>query len=149
MIDHGALTERLLAHLSLTVDHVGDGVAPYDGGWLDGQPNSGAFVPYVVLVSQGAYPKVTTFCNGYDWDVSWSLRSFGGSRKQCDWIALQARESIDAFAQHVFGANPYAVKNVTWGSLGAVQRIDTVDPPYWQSFDSFSLYCSGAVGRAK
>ena len=147
MIDHGALTRLLLDHLGGIVQHVGDGVAPYEGGWMEGQPNSGVFVPYVVLVSQGAMPKVVTMCNSYDWDVSWSLRSFGGSRRQCDWIATQVREAMEGIAKEVFGADPYEVRNLMWGSLGAVQRIDTVDPPFWQVFDSFSLYCSRAVGK--
>jgi len=44
VIDHGALTDIILATMS-EVELVGDGTAPADGGGLQGQPNVAAFGP--------------------------------------------------------------------------------------------------------
>lgn len=145
MINHGLLTDALISKVSSSSGQlVGDGVAPDGGGWASGQPNQGIFVPYIVVVSQGARVVIEDFTNKVDWHVTWNTRCFGGSRKQVDWIAQKARESIDEMNKTIFGyeALPYKVINVDWENLGAVTRIDTVNPPYWQVFDTFSLICS-------
>ena len=148
MINHGALTDALITRVTTgSAQLVGDGIAPEGGGWATGQPNKGIFVPYIVVVSQGARVSTENFTGFMDWRVTWSTRNFGGSRKQVDWVAQKSRESIDSINKTLFGesGDQYKIINVEWDSLGAVQRIDTVNPPFWQTFDSFALICSRVV----
>ena len=145
MIDLGALTELLIAELGAVEGLlVGDGIAPMDGGWLQGQPNQSVFRPYVVLSSQGASPRENTPWTGTDpaWAVTWSLKHFAGSRKQLDWAALQARAAVHGITKTTFGVDVYKVHALEWSSLGSINRIDSVDPPFWQAFDTFTLVCS-------
>ena len=151
MFDHGALTDVVLAHLTAAVSThvtssalplVGDGIAPTDGGWINGQPGDGVFRPYVVVVSGGAAPRnldVSQFDPG--WAVSLSLRSFGGSRKQCDWMATLARTCISTIYHTDFGQG-WQIIGVEWGSLGPVSRIDATAPAFWQVFDNLTLVTS-------
>lgn len=148
MIDHGALTDLVISQIStVTGELVGDGIAPAGGGWLQGQPNQNVFVPYTVVVSAGATVEIDGLDGRLDFIVNWSLRHFGGSRKQCDWIAQKSRDAIDnepsALITQTFGVDtPYKIIDVRWQNLGAVTRIDTVNPAFWQSYDSFGIVCA-------
>jgi hypothetical protein len=149
MIDHGVLTDHVLAALQASFDElttppplVGDGEAPIDGGWVEGQPGSGAFRPYTVLVSAGAAPRGPDLGSPEPpWAVGFSLRSFAGSRKQCDWIATKARLAVRGLLRDEFDA-PWKVSGVEWQSLGPVVRVDATSPKTWQVFDSTVLVCS-------
>jgi hypothetical protein len=150
MMDHGALTDLLLAHLvaelgsTSTDPGVGDGEKPPECGWLDGQPGFDAFRPYVVLVSAGAVPRAL----GIDgplptWAVNWSLRSFGGSRAQCDQMATAARQAVAGFTHTKFGDVPrWVVAGTEWPALGPVTRVDATKPAFWQVFDTVTLLCT-------
>lgn len=144
MIDHGALTDRMIETLAqATEERVGDGVAPADGGWLAGQPNVGVFVPYLVLVDGGMIPRNDVMCDNPDWLATWSVRYFGGSRSQCDWIASKGRNALPSLDRMTFGGlDVYQVQSRDLVSIGAVTRVDQVDPPYWQCFDTVQLLCS-------
>jgi hypothetical protein len=147
VIDHGALTDAILTQMATSGELVGDGVAPVDGGWLQGQPNQSVFVPYTVLVSTGANVMINDLDGNLDWTVNFNLRHFGGSRKQCDWIATKIRNVIDAgpnnLLHSVFGTTvPYKVTSIQWQALGAVNRVDTVNPAFWQTFDTVGFVCS-------
>ena len=146
MLDHGALTDLVLEHLTMQQEVVliGDGVAPLDGGWQKGQPNQNVFRPYAVLVSGGAGVRENAVFTGIDptWAVTWSLRSFGGSRKQVDWTAHIVRQAIEGLMKKTFGSPTYKIHAVEWQSLGSVSRLDSTDPPFWQAFDSFATVCS-------
>ena len=147
MIDTGALTDVFLDSMSLALDTagfsatlVGDGTAPAEGGWVAGQPGSGLFRPYVVLVSGGAAPRWQTPASYTPcWAVAFSLRSYGGSRPQCDLMATAARGCADAMGKTEFAS--WKVVNVEWGSLGATTRVDAASPPFWQAFDMVTLVC--------
>lgn len=142
MIDTGAMTELYLDHLRTeTENYVGDGVAPAEGGWLKGQPNQSVFVPYIVAVNEGSSVFSQDFRNVTEWRVSWSMRYFGGTRKQLDWMALKGREAIQSFLKTEFGTDVYRVSGIEWRGLGSVNRVDAVNPPYWQAFDSFAFIC--------
>ena len=129
MLDHGALTDYVLAALTAGIAAnvtgsalplVGDGVAPADGGWIHGQPGDGVFRPYVALVSGGASP-INEHLDSFnpDWSVTFSLRSFGGSRKQCDWMATLMRGLIAGLAHHTVGS--WSIIGIRWGSWGPVR----------------------------
>ena len=144
MIDTGALTDALLAHLDAETSMlIGDGLAPLEGGWLKGQPNQAAFRPYAVLICNGASPRDVVMTSSLpEWDVTWSLRCFGGSRKQVDWAAFEARKAVFGFVSSTFGNPSYKVYGLDWKQLGSVTRIDSVDPAFWQIFDTFTFACS-------
>lgn len=149
MLDTGALTDDLLAHLQTalgtgTTDPlVGDGVAPADVGWANGQPGSGVFRPYVVLVDSGAVPRALSLQSPIPvWATNWSLRSFGGSRSQVSWMATKARRAVAGFVQHQFGSDPvWKVIGQEWSALGGATRVDATEPKGWQIFDTVSLLC--------
>jgi hypothetical protein len=142
-VDHGALTDLLLAAIE---DYfgvtplsplVGDGEAPAGGGWLEGQAGVGVFRPYTVVVSAGAVPLAPDMSShGVCWKVGFSLRSFGGSRRQCDRQAFMARGGVEAVHQLSFGSDPWRVFGFEWTALGPVSRIDSTSPAFWQAFDS-------------
>lgn len=147
MIDHGALTDAIIAQLTATGELIGDGVAPADGGWLKGQPNQSVFAPYTVLVSTGANVMINDLDGNLDWTVNFNLRHFGGSRKQVDWIANKTRIAVDAGPNNLlhstFGTvEVFKITAIQWQNLGSVTRVDTVNPPYWQCFDSVGFVCS-------
>jgi hypothetical protein len=150
VLDVGLLTDSLLSHVtariaSLVVSTprplVGDGVAPAGGGWLEGQPGQGVFRPYAVVASAGVSPVYQNLSSfDPDWNASFSLRSFGGSRKQCDWMANLSRLAIAGFVPKSVGS--FSVIGLQWGGLGPTSRVDATEPPFWQVFDSFSLVLS-------
>lgn len=143
MIDHGALTDALLLQLrTASGELLGDGMAPPEGGWLEGQPNVDVFRPYGVLVDGGLNPvqsPALVKTSRPDWTSSWSFRYFGGSRKQVDWIASQFRTEIEGLRGLVFGTDPHKILTVEPLMMGAVNRNDQVDPPYWQAFDNLTM----------
>jgi hypothetical protein len=143
VIDVGQLTKQVVMALGESSGQLfGDGIAPEGGGWLSGQPNVSAFVPYGVLLFQGATlsdPALRYNEQIRSWSTNWRVSSFGGSREQCDWMATLAREGLDDCLGQQFGA--YTVTMATWGSLGAMTRNDGIDPPMWSVTDTFSLRC--------
>jgi len=154
MIDHGALTDLVLETLAAAVaanpdvttgkePPIGDGVAPAGGGWVEGQPGNGVFVPYGVLASGGGAPRALDL-GGHvpGFAIGFSLRAHGGSRSQCDWMATVLRSSIEGLSHQTFGADPWKIINIEWPTLGPVSRVDAVAPPFWQVFDTFNLICS-------
>jgi hypothetical protein len=148
VIDIGAMTEMvipLLASDGVTADlMVGDGVAPNDAGWTTGTPNTGGFVPYTVLGFDGATPVNPDLAKADpEWSTRWSMRHYGATRPQADWVALAARRRILGVLQLPFGVeDPFRTIGITWNSLGPMQRNDTTDPPYWSASDSLILVVS-------
>lgn len=150
MIDHGSLTDLLLTHLG-AVELIGDGAAPGEGGWLSGQPNVDAFRPYAVLVDGGMQPIMSPNLiktSRPDWTASWSLRYFGGSRKQCEWIAGIFRPAIEGLRGQSFGSDPHKIRSLEPFMFGAVSRNDQVDPPYWQAFDNLTMQVTPENAKA-
>lgn len=150
MIDHGAFTDALLDALG-DVELIGDGIAPSGGGWLMGQPNVVSFRPYGVLVDGGMTPIQSpqlVKTDRPDWSASWSIRYFGGSRKQCEWIAGQFRPSIPELRGMEFGTDVHRIINVSPLMMGAVMRNDQVDPPYWQVFDNLTIHVTPRNAKA-
>ena len=149
MLDTGALTNLVIEQITLgSAQLVGDGIAPTDGGWLRGQPNVDAFVPFTVVAFTGASVKVPgemTLVKAQEfWLASFQLRYHGGSRPQTDWIAMEAREAVEILQNRQFGAVPYKVAFIEWRQLGGVVRNDVTDPPAWTATDNFTLQVSKA-----
>lgn len=143
MIDIGKLADQLISSMGQSSGQaIGDGIRPDNVGWLDGQPNTGVFIPYGVLMFQGATPRDVTLRFSEQiraWTTNWRLSYYGGARQQCDWVATRIRDTLDNAIGQEFGI--YKVTGVSWRSLGAMERHDEIDPPLWSMTDSFTLSC--------
>lgn len=154
MINIGALTDLVLVYLrDQTEQLVGDGLAPDGGGWLNGQPNSGIFVPYITLNGQGAVQKfssVDTLESAIlSWEVLYHLHGHGGSRSQADWIAHRGRTACPGMTGLSFGdddgsgdLNSYRIIATDLKSVSPTARNMSVDPPFWTVVDTFSFIVS-------
>jgi hypothetical protein len=148
MMDHSALTNLVVQHVNAEIATrvtsalkplVSVGLAPVDGGWLNGQPGDGVFRPYMVLVAGGAAPRYLDLSSfDPEWAVSFSLRSFGGSYIQCEWMATMIRNSVATIVHKSFGTN-WEIIGLEWESLGPVSRLDVTTPAIWQIFDNLTL----------
>src|SRR5512139_649642 len=140
MIDTGAMTQKVLDALGNASLLVGDGVAPDTGGWITGSPNVDGFLAYTTVGFDGGTPAMPDVTTSTDWELTFSLRHFGGSRAQCDFQAKAARTAVTAVRHAVVG--DYTIIGVRWASLGPMSRNDQVDPPYWSAYDYVVLMCS-------
>lgn len=145
MIDIGAATKMILTQLRSTGLLVGDGIAPKEGGWVEGAPNIDAFLAYSVVGFAGAspaYPDVGLL-RSQDWATTWTIRHHGGSRDQLDFQATAARTLCLDLHRKSFGvAHSFTVIELVWRSLGENIRNDQIDPPFWSSTDVIMLGCS-------
>lgn len=143
IIDIGKLADQLITSMSQASGQaIGDGIRPDNVGWLDGQPNTGIFIPYGVMSFQGAQPRDTTLRFAEQvraWMTTWRLSYYGASRQQCDWVATQIRNELDNAIGQEFGL--YKVTGVSWRGLGPMERMDEIDPPLWATTDTFTLSC--------
>lgn len=140
------LTDILLARLGTAGQPVGDAVSPPGGGWI-GQPNADGsnFTPYVVLtpgpasVSSGPIGDTQA-----DWQLAYSMTSFGVSREQVEWMADTARAVAVTLAREtvMLNGDGYAVQQAREQVIGPVQRVDATEPAYYGQTDSISLWIS-------
>lgn len=142
MINVGALTDALVAHLSAQGLLVGDGQAPKESGWTQGSPNMDRFVPCTVIGSESAIPSLDGLDELPEWEVAFTLRHYGGARKQCDFQAHAGRVAFQGVSGLSFGSPVHRVIRIRWASLGGIVRMDQTTPPFWQAFDQVSLICS-------
>jgi hypothetical protein len=145
MLDTGATTQLVIDTIGTISDlFVGDGIAPAEGGWSLGQPNTGEFVPYAVVAFMGARPRtpeLTMVKQEAAWLASFQLRYHGGSRAQVDWTGNACRRAVDSLLKATVITDVfYEIAWVEWQSLGGVMRNDSVDPPIWNATDSLTLH---------
>jgi allophanate hydrolase subunit 2 len=131
--------EHLLAAGAAGALLVGDNVAPAEGGWVNGQPQSGLFRPYSVLML-GQSSAESGLREKVDWTTQFSVRHFGGSRPQASKQSNRMRVAL----QVPWVQGPWRSMRLHWAVLGSMQRVDSVDPPYWQIYDALEV----RVGKA-
>jgi hypothetical protein len=139
MIERRLLTKKFIEKLETGGAKIGNNRAPQDSGWI-GQPNKTGtnFVPYSVVAAMSASSSSGPITNlQADWELLYSVSSFGVSPEQCEWMADASRIKADLLRRETLslGDARYRVALVTVSSIGAVQRIDAVDPPYWGESD--------------
>lgn len=136
-IERRLVTAQVLAWLGDTGKPVGDAEAPAGGGW-QGEVNKSNFVPYVVLsVLQGSPNNAGPFDDaGSDVDFQYALTVYGLSREQCEWMADEARRSLQdrpkttvAMSTHNQRINYIDVQ--TYGNVNRLQQ----EPPYYACTD--------------
>jgi hypothetical protein len=120
---------------------VGDNVAPAEGGWVNGQPQSGIFKPYSVLMLMQS-GSTDGFCGPSEWVTQFSVRHFGASRKQLSWVSNQIHQVLDG--QTRWKGSGWQEIHRHWTAFGSVVRVDSVDPPYWQAYDALEVRVAAA-----
>lgn len=144
-LDRNMLLRFLMSYIK---DHgvlVGDHVAPKEGGWVQGQPGTSAFVPYTVVFTGPVTITQSTFMpGGYDARMTITTRSFGATREQADSISYLVREAL---AEKKPDAGGFRT-NLLWPTnIGAADRLDDVDPKMWRVVDTFSAECTPYLGK--
>lgn len=148
----GELTDQLLVLLAAQLEPdilVGDHQAPAAGGWSGAEPGQGKFIPYVVLTTNpGARNQAGNFgrdispVEGWDWKLTYKLASYGGARNQADYVADAVRACWDGQSEQklTLGEAP-RWKAFMWNtvSMGALTRLDAVQPPSWEIIDEMSM----------
>lgn len=150
MIEAGALTDGLLARLADDAGAlwgVGDAEAPPDRGWTDLQAGKGTFSPYIVVTAGQGQPLAQqgamSTLDETEWELAYQVQHFGGSREQVDWVGKGVRNTLAHLVGLVFGdVAPYKVRSVRMPILGAMARIDSVDPAFWTMADTIVLLCT-------
>jgi hypothetical protein len=140
------LTDLVLSQLASTGKPVGDAVSPSTGGW-QGQPNADGsnFVPYVVCIPGPASMSSGPFGDTQaDWQLDYSLISFGVSREQVEWMADSARLAAVTLPRStvMLGSDGYAVQQARERIIGPVQRVDATEPAFYSQTDAVTLWIS-------
>lgn len=137
----GKITDWLVEELSQFA-LVGDGEAPYEGGWTEAEDE---FVGYAVLVEAPAQINHRGSVGDPEgsWAIGYTLRCVGGSRRHVAAIADSTREAIAGLYHHrLLAPDTWGVEKVQINSLGGAVRIDQTDPKQWETSDSLALWLS-------
>ena len=140
------MTKAMLDQLGTSGQPVGDAISPPGGGWA-GQPNSDGsnFVPYVVLTPGPASVSTGPFGDTQaDWQLGYTITSFGVSREQCEWMADTARFAALTLARTtvMLNGDGYAVQQVREQVLGPIQRVDATEPAFFGQTDTLQVWIS-------
>lgn len=150
VIDRAALSKQLHAFLGTTVPGVlvGRGVAPPGGGWPNGAPNTGAFVPYAVLKTGTAItpaPGEPERLSGRraSWLCRYQITSHSTKESRVEDTAQLMRNAVITFAGPLtLDTVVWVVQSVLVPQLGATERDDSTDPAGWRVTDDVSLHLS-------
>lgn len=150
MIARRELSQLVVAALRTTGKPVGYANAPQDGGWRGGQPNADGsnFVSYCVI-----YPVASTFSMGplddpqADRRLPYTVGSFGVIPEQAEWMADVARAQLAALRKTsvTLGTETYKIQKVDLELLGALNRYDATDPPFWGQTDQINLWLAKEI----
>jgi hypothetical protein len=124
------MTDWLLEFLTVAEVPVGDHLAPISGGWSSGQPNTGVFAPYIVLVSGSARtvqgrlrPEM------WDWKMSYTVRCHGVTRNIADQLATRVINSLSGLPRDEIGM--YRMDLVSIDSIDGVAVDKSTTPPFF------------------
>ena len=150
MISLGEVTTFVVAkmaeHLGPLDVLVGDGVAPLDGGWGEGTPNtSGGFVPYVVIKANSAASNQTDvpLCSTVPvrLSIQYVMTAHHISRAAADALAETARrflKALDGPPHHVqLGDISFRTNQVWIDSVSGAYRDDSTHPKFWSAATNF------------
>lgn len=147
MLGRKALTDLLIATLAdVTELAVGDAHSPEPGtfGW-SGTPGSvgSTFTPYNILTPLTASRPDGPLSDSHaDWQMPYTISSFGTSRSQCEWLADIARGALIALRYEEFDGvdGDYTIQQVRVDSIGGIQRSDSVEPPTFGQSDMITVW---------
>ena len=141
ILDRGAFTDLVLSWLRAGTLLVGDNIAPYEGGWLKGQPGDGGFVEYCVLSAGRVSAHPSRLCPGSrDYTLTYTLSSFTESRRSLDLLAHRGRLELVGKSKTIHVG--YKITDVKVSSYGRIVRDDVTSPPLWSESDEIVLECT-------
>jgi hypothetical protein len=153
----GVLTDLFLEYLEEATPadiKVGDAIKPDGVGWEPGQPQEGAFVPYVTVATAPALParaEPDSIAGAHNaWVMSYLLTSCGGVRTQADYVGDEVRAAAVAFIDRSpldLGDETWSIESVRFDRLGSVDRNDATDPPMWQIGDQVNIRITRGLKR--
>lgn len=146
----GEATTWLRGYLGTALDPVlvGDGVAPEDGGWAEGTPNSASgFAEYVVLKGERTsnMQARTALCRTFSdsFHMAYRLSSFHTSRSAADDLladAVEVMRTLGDAGTVAVGPQMEVYGHQLWlDSVGGAVRDDSTYPKLWSSQASFRL----------
>jgi hypothetical protein len=147
-INRPVLTERLFAFLKTGVGptiKLGRGVAPPAGGWPEGNPRNGPWVPYSVLKAGPATTPAPGFPEQMarrrvSWQVTYQLTAHHTSESAVDEVAQAQRDVVVGWTGVVnLGDVAWNIEALEVPRLGATERDDSTDPAHWRVTDDVSL----------
>lgn len=143
MLDRNELTDEFLAWYASAGLLVGDAIAPYEGGWTEGQQGVGSFVPYAVLGTGSATTGQRTLCaDSYEYSVNYSMGIYGESRRKTDQFSHEIHLQLLGRTGHRFFG--YKIVELKVASFGAISRNDSTSPASWSQQDSVVVHLTPA-----
>ena len=153
MIAAGEVTTFLLEHLIAEAAKpecpfpgtmIGDGVAPERAGWPAGQPNTGVFIPYLVLKAAGTITTTTgvPLCDstGVIFPVNYQLVAYHNTRTDSDTLAEWSRTAVRADkGDYVIADLTVRMRQAAIDSMALATRDDSTFPKLWSSTTSFHV----------
>lgn len=138
------LLDRLVASLETGGNDevkVGDHEAPTGGGWPD-EEGVGTFVNYVVLTSMPGGQGVGSLRNPDEMmTLPYALTSIAINRRGVENTADRARAAVVGLINELTSDN-LKVHYVSPTGFGAVERIDSTEPPFYAISDTVSVMVS-------
>lgn len=134
---------------------LGDGIAPEDWGWPNGQPGIGQFAPYAVLKTSTASQqrnRDNLSPQNDAWLFPYSITSWGSMRAQADYVAdlvTAAIAALDVRALRGDGSPVpgFGVQQIHVDTIGTTDRTDQSAPALWSRTDSLSVWLARARAR--
>lgn len=151
MISRRNLTDLLVTTLATQTGYpVGDAHTPDPPYGWSGQPGDpgSTFSPYSIITpmtsSRASGPLSDTHS---DWQLNYSVSSFGTSREQCEWISDKARSAFISLKNTNFDGidSQYRIQQIRTETLGGVIRSDSVEPPLFGQTDVFSVWVAKGI----
>lgn len=147
---HGVLAAALTAADPPAL--IGDGIAPEEAGWSQGQPGApdSVFVAYGVLKSLSANPSQRPPVGDVNaaWVIPYTVTSWGAVREQADYVSDLVTTAVAGISKVRGEDSPipgFGIQLVEVVSLGSVERSDQVDPKLWTRSDPINV----RVARAR
>lgn len=146
MINRAPITNAVIAAASTSGFAIGDGMKPLGSstGW-NGQPGvEGAeYVPYGVILSGSVGPGDGPMSDSQtEWHFNYSYSTFGATRQQAEEVSDGLRNALQTLVHQTLdgGDAEYTVQLVQILTMGAVSRVDSIDPPLFNVVETFALW---------
>lgn len=140
------ILSSLRSHFATSNIPIGDAELPAGGGWPSAGVNvaGSKFTPYLVLTTLTSSARSTASIADPqgDWRLPYLYQAFGTRRDQCEWMADEARDVLAALTNTSvnLGTRSYQIQQVWSDSIGGVNRVPEVNPPFYGEQDGFTVW---------
>ena len=148
MLSRRKLTDAVVRTVQAGIGNpVGDADHPEEQwGWsgTPGDPGS-RFTPFSIITPGSASNISGPISDTHaDWQLHYSVSSFGASRQQCEWIADHARSAMMSLRdKQIDGLDgTYKILQVRVVSVGTVMKSENLEPHTMGQSDMFSVWLS-------